>query len=490
MKKIISIISVLIIAALAIGVVAAAEVDVHLTGSEVTVYRDSEVTVTLSLDKPVTLKSGLVDLTYDANVLTLKSAEFVLIGSPTINVFEQSDNAAAFVFEMPTEQSGVLFTATFTVKSDAPFATTEVDIKPTVLRKDSGNSNNLTTEYTKAKVSVVCNHDFSLSTVDEKYFAKDATCTVPKLYYKSCSICGAAGTDTFTVGEANGHKGGTATCIAKAVCTVCTEPYGEFADHVYTAETVKDEALKSAGTCKDEAVYRYSCAVCGKVEAGNDSHTFNGEKDSQNHAGGTKTVNYIAAVHKTQTAGYTGNTQCLGCGKIIANGEAIVPTPHVAAEKWSTDADSHWKICSVEGCGVEIADSRVAHVYDNVCDDSCNVCGETRTAPHDYSEEWTSDSEHHWHKCKLCDSTTGVAEHNFVNGTCDVCSYLKYMFGDVNGDLVVDEDDAICLLRHILLPEIYSVNQPCDFNKDGMEDEDDAIYLLRHSLLPDIYPLG
>lgn len=230
--------------------------------------------------------------------------------------------------------------------------------------------------------------------------------------------------------------------------------------------------------------------MCGKVESGNDTHTFKGEKDPSNHAGGTQTINYSAAVHKTQTAGYTGDTQCLGCNGIIANGKTIEPTPHVAAEKWTTDADSHWKLCSVEGCGVEIEDSRVVHVYYNVCDGDCNICGEVRTAPHDYAEEWTSNSENHWHKCKLCDSTTGVAEHNFVNGTCDVCSYLKYMLGDVNGDLIVDEDDAIYLLRHTLLPDRYTVNQSCDFNKDGKEDEDDAIYLLKYTLIPDRYPIG
>lgn len=84
----------------------------------------------------------------------------------------------------------------------------------------------------------------------------------------------------------------------------------------------------------------------------------------------------------------------------------------------------------------------------------------------------------------------GCDKHNFVNGTCDVCSYLKYMLGDVNGDLIVDEDDAIYLLRHTLLPDRYTVNQSCDFNKDGKEDEDDAIYLLKYTLIPDRYPIG
>ena len=83
-----------------------------------------------------------------------------------------------------------------------------------------------------------------------------------------------------------------------------------------------------------------------------------------------------------------------------------------------------------------------------------------------------------------------MADHNFVNGTCDICSYLKYMLGDVNGDLVVNEGDAIHLLKNTLRPDRYPVNQPCDFNKDGNETEEDAIYLLKYTLRPNRYPIG
>ena len=120
------------------------------------------------------------------------------------------------------------------------------------------------------------------------------------------------------------HTGGTATCTHKAVCTVCGNEYGNLADHSYTAQTKKAEALKTAGTCKDEAVYYYSCSVCGAVEH-NDAHTFLGDKNPANHAGGTTTVNASEPDHKNQVAGYTGDTKCLGCAEIIAHGTAIAP---------------------------------------------------------------------------------------------------------------------------------------------------------------------
>ena len=46
------------------------------------------------------------------------------------------------------------------------------------------------------------------------------------------------------------HEGGTATCMAQAVCTKCSQPYGELAGHVE----------KTAATCKSKAV----CATCGQ----------------------------------------------------------------------------------------------------------------------------------------------------------------------------------------------------------------------------------
>lgn len=45
------------------------------------------------------------------------------------------------------------------------------------------------------------------------------------------------------------------------------------------------------------------------------------------------------------------------------------------------------------------------------------------------------------------------------------------------------------MLSHVLMPEMYSINQNGDFNKDGSIDSDDAIYLLYYVLMPDLYPL-
>lgn len=65
----------------------------------------------------------------------------------------------------------------------------------------------------------------------------------------------------------------------------------------------------------------------------------------------------------------------------------------------------------------------------------CTVCGETTTAAkeHDFTGEWQSDAEGHWHICQNdgCNVTDTKAKHNGSNGNdctkdtvCETCGYL------------------------------------------------------------------
>ena len=62
--------------------------------------------------------------------------------------------------------------------------------------------------------------------------------------------------------------------------------------------------------------------------------------------------------------------------------------------------------------------------------------------------------------------------------------------GDFDGLMGVDEDDAIYLLQHVLMPEMFPVTQNPDLDGNGVVNEDDAIYLLQHVLMPDMFPLS
>ena len=169
---------------------------------------------------------------------------------------------------------------------------------------------NAVCEFCKAEYGEKLPHDFTAETVDAKYLKSAATCTEKAVYYKSCAVCGlssegTADEATFFSGNALDHNwgawtqnsdekthtrickrdtshtetenchGGTATCTAKAVCTVCGGEYGEMAAHSFTAEKAEAQYLKSAATCTKKAVYYKSCAVCGLSSEGTaDEATF------------------------------------------------------------------------------------------------------------------------------------------------------------------------------------------------------------------------
>lgn len=105
-------------------------------------------------------------------------------------------------------------------------------------------------------------HIYTGEVVKDEALAAGATCTEAAKYWKSCS-CGAIGVngETFTVGEPLGHKGGTATCTAQAICERCTQPYGDKLPHSMTHH----DAV--AADCKTETngnVEYWACSTCGK----------------------------------------------------------------------------------------------------------------------------------------------------------------------------------------------------------------------------------
>ncbi len=248
--------------------------------------------------------------------------------------------------------------------------------------------------------------------------------------YMECSACGQL-FDAQGVNEideipfralSNQHTGGSATCTQQAVCTVCGAGYGNLADHDYTAADKKAEALKTAGNCRDEAVYYYSCTACGAVER-NDNHTFEGAKDASVHTGGTTLVNVVPVDHKAQQDGYTGDTECLSCGDTLDYGHSIPAGAHQPESGYHHDGSYHWKICTVANCGVTISGSMVEHgtvKAENkatcqkaaVCDD----CGASygMLASHDPEKDYSRDASGHWYACQTtgCQEKVSFAQHN------------------------------------------------------------------------------
>ena len=253
---------------------------------------------------------------------------------------------------------------------------------------------NAVCEFCKAEYGEKLPHDFTAETVDAKYLKSAATCTEKAVYYKSCAVCGlssegTADEATFFSGNALDHNwgawtqnsdekthtrickrdtshtetenchGGTATCTAKAVCTVCGGEYGEMAAHSFTAEKAETQYLKSAATCTQKAVYYKSCAVCGLSSEGTaDEATF-----------------------------FSGNALDHNWGA------------------WTSNEDgAHTRTCTVDGCS---AGTQTENCIDANKDHKCDIC--------DYIiSECADDNKDH--KCDYCGKK--LTEHTGGKATC------------------------------------------------------------------------
>ena len=156
--------------------------------------------------------------------------------------------------------------------------------------------------------------------------------------------------DSCTASETKDCGGGTATCHTKAVCDACHNEYGEYnADNhdgtlewVQTATTheKKWSCCKAVATAKENHSWEngictecgYGCAHSGgtatcRTKAVCDAcHNEYGEYNAGNHDGGTKVSGDIKA--GCTQKGYTGDTYCLGCEKILTKGTEIAASGH------------------------------------------------------------------------------------------------------------------------------------------------------------------
>ena len=248
-------------------------------------------------------------------------------------------------------------------------------------------------------------------------------------------------------------------------------------------------------TCKDTGTAaHWHCTRCDKNfedAAGTQELTdLTTPKDPANHAGGTELRNSTDPSCKAD--GYTGDTYCLGCNEQIGTGTTI-PTSHVLTavpakaatcttigtkgywqcscgkvyandanrtplnsaddcalpidptnhvgfkEAWETNADSHWHACT--GC-TEGKSELIAHVFDNSCDTTCDVCGYTRTITHTPAVNYSYDTNGHWKVCSVCSKTIEAIEaHKGGTATCKdkaVCSVCGQPYGSLGTHTVAN----------------------------------------------------
>ncbi len=177
------------------------------------------------------------------------------------------------------------------------------------------------------------------------------------------------------------HEAVASTCLVQGhgayeVCDDCGEIVSgsdaklPYANHSY-AEKVDAKYLKTAATCSSKAVYYKSCSVCGEKS----SDTFEaGGFDAKNHVGETYLKDKKDATCTSE--GYTGDTYCSSCDVILEKGAAIEKTPHNPSSSWSSDGNYHWKECQNSGCG-NVTDKAAHSGGSATCTKKavCSVCG-------------------------------------------------------------------------------------------------------------------
>ena len=320
-------------------------------------------------------------------------------------------------------------------------------------------------------------HSFTAEKAEAQYLKSAATCTSPAVYYQSCSTCGAQGTETFTNGKSLGHdwgawtqnsdekthtrackrdgthtetkdcSGGTASCTAKAVCTVCGGEYGEMAAHSFTAEKAETHYLKSAATCTEKAVYYKSCTLCGLSSEGTADEATFVSGNALDHNWGAWTQNSDEKTHTRICKRNTSHTETKNChgGTASCTAKAVCTVcggtygemaPHsFTAEKAEaqylksaatcTEKAVYYKSCTLCGLSSEGTADEATFVSGNALD-------------HDWGE-WTSNEDGtHTRTCTVDGCSAGTQTENCIDANkdhkCDICDYIISECADDNKD--------------------------------------------------------
>ena len=214
-------------------------------------------------------------------------------------------------------------------------------------------------------------------------------------HVKKCTDCGA-------IIEKTAHTGGAATCTEAKKCTICGEPYGELDANNHTT---------LSGWASNETHHWKVCADCNATSIDNAAHTF-GEWIIDKEATATE----AGSRHKVCTiCNYETQTETIpATGPCTHEGSTWEP---------ADDGVHHVKKCA--DCGAEPAIEKHNFAYCDNSDNShtmtCDICGEVRIEPHDFSHKTVpAEDGKHRGQC-ICGAFGAAKDHTYQNGSCTAC---------------------------------------------------------------------
>ena len=198
------------------------------------------------------------------------------------------------------------------------------------------------------------------------------------------------------------HSGGEATCVNKAICSVCKVEYGDFAP---------------------------------------DNHV------------NTEIRGAVAATEETE--GYTGDKWCLDCDHMIEEGTVVPKLNHThamvktEAKAATCEEDGNIEYYTCSKCGKKYNDEAGTR---ELTDEEIII----EAAGHSFGTEWKSDADGHWHEC-TCGKRSDEGTHTFGDWTiikeatatedgsrereCSVCGYVQTETIRGTGGALEDPDD-------------------------------------------------
>ena len=324
-------------------------------------------------------------------------------------------------------------------KSDETFETGEYDYTNHIgstYKKNQKEATCYAEGYTGDIYCSTCNHEIEKGTPIAKNAHNPASVwtTDETDHWKECQTVGCGN----IIDKAH-HSGGEATCVKKAICSVCKIEYGavDLSNHKhtevrgakyatccekgYTGDTWCidcDTKISSGsdipatgkhtdadgkwetdgtnhwhtcyfGTKFDVTAHTGGEATCKKqAECTECGHSY-GEFDSNNHKGTIYVKDQKEATCYEE--GYTGDTYCSDCNVKIKDGQPIAKKSHNPASVWTTDETDHWKECQTVGCG-NIIDKAPHNGGEATCVKKaiCSVCnaeyGNLNASNHKHTE--------------------------------------------------------------------------------------------------------
>ena len=286
-------------------------------------------------------------------------------------------------------------------------------------------------------------------------------------HYHKCTINGC---DHIT--DEGVCSGGSATCKEKAICSVCSAPYGDLASHKCTSEWSYFDSVGHAHKCTytgcsyhDEvqphvpgpAATENSPQICiscnyiitptlnhvhstvktdakapGCIEPGNKEYfTCTGcskyfwDSEAKNEISDISVVIIAPLGHDFSDASCTLPRTCRRSGCSATEGS---PLGHTLDSKLFSDSKAHWYVCMTCNAIVNKTAHKPGAPATETSAQICTECGYIICGPlghtHNYGSTAKFDSINHWFEC-ACGHKTNVNIHADTNNDkkCDVCEY-------------------------------------------------------------------